>query len=457
MIHAAAAREPRRSPALRQLRWSAQQVRSLARRLLSSSSMRLLAIGFIWLGCAVAWLVLGTTLQVRSGESSGELHREVSELWGAPMVQLPLQAHYRERIERREVTSTVDPQGRETQTVQRREEWKDVPLPLVGTAGRVQLALEQRRKGLLWFPTYVADVELSYGVANDTDAVREVHHRFPFPGSDVSLDGFTVLDGDGKQRPVRIEAGGANWTIEVPPGARTQHTVRYRARGTSRWEYGLGQGGEARDVRLAVETDFADVDFPSGTLSPTRHGPRGTGWEGVWEFERLITTRALGIELPQLINPGPLASRITFFAPVGLLFFFFVVALLAGVRGRELHPLHYFLLGCAFFAYHLLFAYLVDLLALPLAFAVSSAVSVFLVVTYARLFTGWLFALREIALAQLIYLVVFSLTFLLEGLTGLAITVLAILTLFMMMQVTGRRSPVSPAKPPIQPSPSIAT
>ncbi|MGA9526185.1 MAG: inner membrane CreD family protein [Myxococcaceae bacterium] len=416
--------------------------------------MRLLAIGFIWLGCALAWLVLGTTLQVRSGESSGELHREVSELWGAPMTQQPLQAHYRERVERREVTTTVDPQGRETQTVQRREEWVDVPLELVRTVGKVHLALEQRRKGLLWFPTYVADVELAYAVENGSEAARAVVHRFPFPGNDVSLDDFTVLDADGKQRQVRIDEGGATWTLDVPPGARTEHTVRYRARGTSRWEYGLGQGGQARDVTLTVETDFAEVDFPSGTLSPTRHGPHGNGWQGTWEFERLITTRSLGLELPQLINPGPLASRITYFAPVGLLFFFFVVALLAAVRGRELHPLHYFLLGCAFFAYHLLFAYLVDLVTLQLAFALASAVSIFLVVTYARLFTGWLFALREIALAQLVYLVVFSLTFLLEGLTGLAITVLAILTLFMMMQVTGRRSPASPATPALQPASS---
>ena len=241
--------------------------------------MRLLAIGFIWLGCALAWLVLGTTLQVRSGESSGELHREVSELWGAPMTQQPLQAHYRERVERREVTTTVDPQGRETQTVQRREEWVDVPLELVRTVGKVHLALEQRRKGLLWFPTYVADVELAYAVENGSEAARAVVHRFPFPGNDVSLDDFTVLDADGKQRQVRIDEGGATWTLDVPPGARTEHTVRYRARGTSRWEYGLGQGGQARDVTLTVETDFAEVDFPSGTLSPTRHGLDALRWQ----------------------------------------------------------------------------------------------------------------------------------------------------------------------------------
>lgn len=59
-------------------------------------------------------------------------------------------------------------------------------------------------------------------------------------------------------------------------------------------------------------------------------------------------------------------------------------------------------------------------------------------VTYARLFVGWQFALREMGIAQLVYLVGFSLSFLLEGYTGLAITLGAIVTLCVMMQVTGR-------------------
>ena len=147
----------------------------------------------------------------------------------------------------------------------------------------------------------------------------------------------------------------------------------------------------------------------------------------------------ISLELPQKTNPGPLAARITFFAPVALLFYFFVVGLLAEGRGHRLHPLSWFLIGCAFFADHLLFAYLADHVPLWLALTLSSAVSILLAVTYAQWLVGWRFAVREMGLAQLVYLVGFSLTFLLKGFTGLSITVGAILTLFMMMQVTGRR------------------
>jgi hypothetical protein len=48
------------------------------------------------------------------------------------------------------------------------------------------------------------------------------------------------------------------------------------------------------------------------------------------------------------------------------------------------------------------------------------------------------FAVAEAGLAQLIYLVLFSYAFFFEGFTGLAITIGAILTLFVVMQMTGR-------------------
>ena len=53
-------------------------------------------------------------------------------------------------------------------------------------------------------------------------------------------------------------------------------------------------------------------------------------------------------------------------------FFFFVVAILATAAGRALHPMHYFFFGCAFFAFHLLFAYLVDVLDIRVAFAIAA-------------------------------------------------------------------------------------
>ena len=69
---------------------------------------------------------------------------------------------------------------------------------------------------------------------------------------------------------------------------------------------------------------------------------------------------------------------------------------------------------------------------------ISSVVSVALVVSYLRLVVGLRFAALEAGTAQLIYLVLFSYAFFWKGFTGLAITIIAIITLFVVMQATGR-------------------
>jgi hypothetical protein len=60
------------------------------------------------------------------------------------------------------------------------------------------------------------------------------------------------------------------------------------------------------------------------------------------------------------------------------------------------------------------------------------------VVSYLRIAIGPRFAFVEAGLTQLVYLVGFSYAFFLDGFTGLAITIGAIVTLFVVMQLTAR-------------------
>lgn len=402
---------------------------------------RLFAIGVIWLGCAAAWLVLGSTVLLRTDESSGEMQREVHGLWGPPGVQAPPSATFSERQVTEEVVVEQAGTGEPTKKTIQRETVVQTPLALEASNIDVSLALEQRRKGLMWFPTYLVSFRGDFSFLNDSLEARDVSVAFPlkYGESSTTFDAFTISDSSGKRVSYRIDGAFARFVDHFEKGEKKRYTIGYRTRGTSSWRYALTQGtGSVENLRLVMHTNFADVDFPADSISPTRHGPTPEGWRGEWTFESLISASPIGIDLPQLLNPGPLASKVTFFAPISLLFFFFVIAILAQARGREMHPMHYFLLGCAFFAFHLLFAYLVDHLPLIKSFALASGVSSFLVVSYARLFVGWTFALREMAIAQLLFLVLFSATFFWEGFTGLSITVGAILTLFFVMQVTGK-------------------
>jgi inner membrane protein involved in colicin E2 resistance len=146
------------------------------------------------------------------------------------------------------------------------------------------------------------------------------------------------------------------------------------------------------------------------------------------------------MELPQRLNPGPFAARVTFFAPVSLLFFLAVMVMVGATSGPSLHPMHYWFIAAAFFAFHLLLAYLVDHVTVHVAFAAAAAVSLALVISYLRIVTGMRQALTIAGAAQGIFLVLFSYAFFFEGFTGLAITIGAILTLFVLMQMTARVS-----------------
>ena len=99
--------------------------------------------------------------------------------------------------------------------------------------------------------------------------------------------------------------------------------------------------------------------------------------------------------------------------------------------------MNYFFLAAGCFAFQLLFAYLVDLIPIALAFAISAVVSLALV-------SGYLFAAVERRFAQLGvvaqfgYMALFSYSFFFEGLTGLTITVGAIITLALLMITTAK-------------------
>src|SRR5437763_2787169 len=112
--------------------------------------------------------------------------------------------------------------------------------------------------------------------------------------------------------------------------------------------------------------------------------------------------------MPEELQPGPLAGRISCFAPVSLLFFFFVMFIIATLRRIALHPMHFFFLATSFFAFHLLLAYLADHISIHLAFAICSAVSIFLVVSYLRIVVDARSAFCAAAIAQFVYPVLSS-------------------------------------------------
>ncbi|OZC02265.1 inner membrane CreD family protein [Rubricoccus marinus] len=413
---------------------------------------RIFAISFIFICCCVAWTMLGATVVERTHSQDRDMQLAVGRLWGGEQVQFsPAVSRVETVLEN--VTRPKEGAPGETETkAEMREVWNATSA--TSSRIRTQVELEHRRKGLLWYPTYDIAFEGRYGIENETEKPATYDFRFRLP-SQAAVFGDVELLVNGDSAEASVDGGALAHRLELEPGESAEIHVGYTSQGTGTWRYELSPtasaqefasgargpaGGVAtiRDFALTMTTDFADVDFPPGTLSPTEKRKTGKGWSLAWDKGTLVTDAAIGMAMPQKLNPGPWVSRVTFFAPVSLFLFFFAVFVLTLLRGVRLHPMHYFFLGAAFFAFHLLLAYSVDHLSVGVALVISSVVSMGLVVSYMRLVSGLRFALVEVGGAQLVYLVGFACTFFLEGFTGLAVTLLSIATLFIVMQATGR-------------------
>lgn len=394
---------------------------------------RIAAIVFIFLCTAVAWVILGSTILYRTYETGSSLRGRVASNWGAPHEQCPPSASY-EQI----VTKTVRTleEGRAVErTIQ---EHTSTALPLERSGIEVALDLAYRQKGLLWYSTYKVGFSGAFAFRNPTDQEQVVAFTLPFPTERAIYDDLVFLVDD---VPIRVTPSGkgTSGTARVAAGKTVTLKVGYRSQGLESWRYNFGgEVAQVRDFTLRVVTNFKDLDFPENTLSPTEKRRTPNGWELTWAYKNLVSGVQIAVVLPEKLQPGPLAGRISYFAPVSLFFFFFLMFILTTLRNIELHPMNYFFLSGAFFSFHLLLAYLVDHISIHAAFLVCSAVSIFLMVSYLRLVVGWRFAILEAGLAQLVYLILFSYAFFFRGFTGLTITIGSIITLFVVMQMTGR-------------------
>lgn len=423
---------------------------------------RIAAITFIFLCTAFAWAILGATIFQRTYASGNFSDSRVASTWGAAQNQSPPMAWFTEQVPKKEVTLE---NGRRIETIT--QDTRTTWLPLESSHLAVDLNLEHRQKGLLWYNTYKVAFDATYVFRNTGDKDQNVIFTLNFPTSQAIYDDlvFTV---DEVPLALKNEKNSASGTAKIAAGKTTNLKVAYKSQGLNDWRYSFGTGGvsngdsdlqyvadirnvsQVRDFSLKMTTNFKDIDFPDNTLSPTTKTETANGWDLNWSFKNLVSGYQIAMTMPEKLQPGPLAGRISFFAPVSLFFFFFLMLIITTLRGIELHPMNYFFLAAAFFSFHLLLAYLVDHISIHAAFVISSAVSIFLVVSYLRLVVGMRFALREAAIAQFIYLVAFSYAFFLKGFTGLAITIGSIVTLFVVMQATGRirwKEKFSPAQP----------
>jgi hypothetical protein len=374
---------------------------------------KIVAITFIYICTVIAWIGLSSYMDFRTHLQDGRFQEEVGSLWGTVQKQKAPIAYF---------------------LTPNRE-----PLPLASSKVDVDVKLDHRKRGLLWYSTYTVKFHGFYQIHNSSRESRDAAVEFTFPGRASVYDSFRFSIQGKEVENIHTSSGGLSQFIQMNPGETKSIEIAYVSQGMDEWWYDFGREvTQIRNFSLSMKTNFEKIDFPENSISPTSKKRVGDGWELQWKYSNLLSGVTIGMSTPHKLNPGPWVARVTRSAPVSLFLFFFMLFIFTTMKKIKMHPMNYFFLGASFFSFHLLLAYLVDHISIHVAFVLCSIVSIGLVVSYMKLVVGRRFAFTEVALIQFVYLVLFSYTFFFEQYTGLAVTILCILTLFIVMQITGR-------------------
>jgi hypothetical protein len=321
-----------------------------------STLKRIFALVVIFVFATVAWAILGATIFTRTYGLDESLKSRVTSTWGDVQTQGPPSASYEHVTQEKQ--ETVDAWGRtQTKMVTIKN---TIQLPVDSTRANVALNLEHRQKGLLWYSTYKVAFAGEYTFRNSSGEDHDVTFNFPLPAEQAMYDNVVFwLDGvpvDFKNVGNAVQA-----TQRVAAGKTALLKAGYASQGMDRWNYKFSSEiAQVRDFQLTMSTNFKDIDFPDNTLSPSQKRETADGWQLEWNYKALLSGYQIGMIMPEKLQPGPLAGRISLFAPVSLFFFFFLVFIITTISGVDIHPMNYFFLAAAFFAFHLLMDFIVE-------------------------------------------------------------------------------------------------
>lgn len=376
----------------------------------------LITVVFIFVCTTFAWWVLGGVITGRTNHVSYQTGDSVSGRWGPPLIQKHPCARY---------TSSNG---------------SKVSLQPAKSDVRVQLAYQPVKMGLLWHRTYGVTFEGHYTFTNTTAITQTLDIDVELPSGNTLLDkiNFTLGAGEKTRRSVAApEQGVITDSVQLTPGESIPVTVSYECRGMDTWRYAFADASRIRDFTLTMNTNFTDVNYIISSPTEPNRKRVGDGLELVWKYEDAISAPGIGMEMPRELNAGPVAAQISFYAPLSLLLFFGVIIITVLSRGISLHPVNYFFLAAGFFAFPLLFSYMLDVVPVHLSFVIAAGTSLLLVCGYLRAAAGT-FLFRVAVVAQSAYMVLFSYSFFFKGLTGLTLTVGGIVTLGVLMALTAK-------------------
>jgi len=177
-------------------------------------SKRILAITFIYVCSALGWMILAGTMKLRTDRQDRKLRNAVAQLWGAKQTQLAPSVYCKS-------SGTSGKKGKGEMQY----------LPLEASDIKVDLKLEHRKKGLLWYSTYRVAFSGKYRVINNSDNPREIFLNFKFPTKGAVYDKFRFTVGGEDIQDIELQLGHITKSMQVSPGQTEDVEISYESQG----------------------------------------------------------------------------------------------------------------------------------------------------------------------------------------------------------------------------------
>ena len=162
---------------------------------------RILAITAIFACTCAAWMILGTSIFLRTDSADALLTGRVASAWGSAQEQHAPTVSYKRR---EQVEVAAEENGKKIVKHEIRE--LAAPVAIEGSRIHANFHIDYRQKGLLWFSAYRVDFSGAYRVSNPTDLEQELAITVPLPAQQAVYDGVEIsLDG----RKLPLESSGS--------------------------------------------------------------------------------------------------------------------------------------------------------------------------------------------------------------------------------------------------------
>jgi hypothetical protein len=336
----------------------------------------------------------------RRGFARGELHREVVERWGAPIVQPAPSVRY---VESGTVFNTLH------------------PLPLESQSIRVASVMNYRKRGLVYFSGFDFDFTGQFRMRNPEAHEIDVVFVFPLQLARRSLlsDLVFTVDGESTTLPLSEQHDKLSWTGRLAGGEAVEFEIAFRGRGLDAFTYqpdpALPVRGFDMEMHIAGGDNF---DYGPGVLPAHEVQIQEDAVTLRWTFASLESGFPVGVILPSEKSYDSIMLTMTRRSWATYLIFFAAIAALAMHRGKRLERVECYLIASAYAFFFVLLPYLAAYMSFYAAYAISIAIMGLLLHGYLqRCLPGlarWIVPGLIVAL-----LVVPTLAVVLQGYTGL--------------------------------------